>query len=176
MLRDGPTPEQARAHVMALDSTGLLCEGPHKTEAYKNDSVQTAELAQSFAPDVGVPDLLPTIKGSGATCLIGLGGIPGQFTEGIVMAVATNCKIPLSNPNTNMDAFPKDIVKWMDNRALIACGSPLDGVPLPDDGAAPIGQGDNAFVFPVLGAGAVCVGATKITDNMVMEGGYTVAE
>ena len=53
---------------------------------------------------------------------------------------------------------------------------PFDGVPLPDDGAAPIGQGDNAFVFPVLGAGAVCVGATKITDNMVMEGGYTVAE
>ena len=51
---------------MALDSTGLLCEGRHKMEAYKNDSVQTAELAQSFAPDVGVPDLLPTIKGSKA--------------------------------------------------------------------------------------------------------------
>ena len=51
-----------------------------------------------------------------------------------------------------------------------------DDVPLPDGGAVPIGQGNNTFVFPVLGAGAVCVGATKITDNMVMEGGYTVAE
>ena len=125
MLREGLTPEQARANVMALDSTGLLYEGPHKMEAYKNDSAQTAELAQSFAPDVGVPDLLQTNKSSKATCLIGLGGIPGQFTEEIVKAVATNCKVPLSNPNTNVDAFPKDIVNWMDNRALIACGSPL---------------------------------------------------
>ena len=51
-----------------------------------------------------------------------------------------------------------------------------DDVPLPDGGAVPIGQGNNAFVFPGLGAGAVCVGATKITDNMVMEAGYTMAE
>ena len=51
-----------------------------------------------------------------------------------------------------------------------------DDVPLPDGGAVPIGQGNNTFVFPGLGAGAVCVGATKITDNMVMEGGYTMAE
>ena len=173
LLREALTPEQARAHLMALDSTGLLYEGRHKMEAYNNNSVQTAELAQSFAPDVGVPDLLQTIQGSKGGCLICLGGTPGQFTEEIVMAVATNCKIPLSNPNTNMEAFPKDIVKWMDNRALNACGSPFDGVPLPDGGAAPIGQGDNAFVFPRLGAGAVRVGATKITD---MEGGYTVAE
>ena len=64
----------------------------------------------------------------------------------------------------------------MDNRALIACGSPFDDVPLPDGGAVPIGQGKNAFVFPGLSAGAVCVGPTKITDNMVIEGGYTVVE
>ena len=74
-----------------------------------------------------------------------------------------------------MEAFPKDIVKWM-NKALIACGSPFDDVPLPHGRAVPIGQGDYAFVLLGLGAGAVCVGATKITDNMVMEGGYTVAK
>ena len=180
MIREGLTPEQACARVMVLDSTGLLYHGRERMEAYKLDSAQTPELAKSFAPDGGVPDLLQTIKGSKATCLIGLGGISGQFTEEIVKAVAANCDtpiiLPLSNPNANVEAFPEDIVKWTDNRALIACGSPFDDVPLPDGGSVPIGQGNNAFVFPGLGAGAIVVGATKITDNMMMEGGYAVAE
>jgi len=36
------------------------------------------------------------------------------------------------------------------------------------------GIGTNAFIFPGLGAGAVAVGATRVTDNMVMEAAYAL--
>ena len=36
--------------------------------------------------------------------------------------------------------------------------------------------GNNAFVFPGLGAWAIIAGAKKITDNMVLDGAYALSD
>ena len=102
--------------------------------------------------------------------------LPGDYEDNGIMALLGEPGDELHLCEVPMWRLSRVVAKWMDSRALIACGSPLDDVSLPDGGAVPIRQGNNAFGFPGLGAGAVCVGATKFTDNMVMEGGYTVAE
>lgn len=180
MMREGLTAEEARSHVMVLDSAGLLFEGRWGMEEYKLPCIQPAEIGEKFSHHGKIPTLLETVVGSKCTCLIGLSGRPGQFSEPIVRAVASNCKIPiimpLSNPNSAAEALPIDISLWTHNSALIACGSPFADVELLYGKTIPVSQGNNAFVYPGLGAGAMVVGATKITDNMVMEAGYAVSD
>eukprot|EP00667_Euglena_gracilis_P005227 EG_transcript_5257 len=180
MMREGLSAEEARSRVLVLDSTGLLYEGRDGMEPYKLEYAQPAAAAKAMSRSGGIPTLLETVVASKCTCLIGVSGRPGQFSEPIVRAVAANTPtpiiMPLSNPTSSAEAFPVDIVEWTDNTAIIACGSPFNDVhPLYRE-AVPVGQGNNAFIFPGLGAGVMVVGATKITTNMVMEAGYAVAD
>lgn len=57
----------------------------------------------------------------------------------------------------------------------MATGSPFD--PVDWDGARhPIGQGNNAFVFLGIGFGTILARARKITDDMVLEAAYALAD
>ena len=82
---------------------------------------------------------------------------------------------PLSNPSSHVEAQPRDLVEWTAGGAIIATGSPFPDVPH-GDRAIPVGQGNNAFIFPGLGFGAVVSRAREITDNMVMAAALTLAE
>jgi malate dehydrogenase (oxaloacetate-decarboxylating) len=67
-----------------------------------------------------------------------------------------------------------DIFHWTEGRSLVATGSPFDPVPM-DGVTHPIGQGNNAFIFPGLGFGAILSDAKNITDNMVMAAAEALA-
>lgn len=179
MVREGLSLEEARKRVFVLDSAGLLLEGRSRMEEYKLGLTQPRSTKEWAKGGSEAPTLLETIENSKATVLLGLSGISGQFNKTIVEQMAKNAERPiifcLSNPTANVEALPSDVFEWTDGKALVACGSPFADVNYKGK-TFPIGQGNNAFVFPGLGAGAIIAGASKITDNMIMEGALALSE
>lgn len=174
MKREGLSDDEARARVLVLDSKGLLVEG-RKMEPYKEALAQPKARVAAFK---GL-DLESVITHAKATVLLGLSGQPGTFTASVVRALLPHTQRPvvfaLSNPTSSCEAQPKDILAWTEGRALVATGSPFDPVRV-GDRDVPIGQGNNAFIFPGLGFGAILADASKITDGMVLESAYSLAD
>jgi malate dehydrogenase (oxaloacetate-decarboxylating) len=178
MKRDGLSEAEARARVLVLDSKGLLTTD-RSMESYKQAHAQSPEFVSSWTFAGKAPDLLETIRNAKATALLGLSGQGGCFTEPVVRAVHANTSrpiiFPLSNPTANTEVLPEDALRWTDGAAIVATGSPFADVTL-EGKTYPIGQGNNAFIFPGLGFGSILARATEITDNMVMEAAYALAE
>lgn len=179
MMREGLTEEEARARVFVLDSKGLIVEG-RASEPYKERLAQRRDRVASWpAPARGSWDLRETIQNARATVLLGLSGQPGAFTEDVIKALLPHAERPivfaLSNPTSSCEAQPAELLAWSDGRARVATGSPFAHVRFGDRDVA-IGQGNNAFVFPGLGFGAILAGASKITDAMVLEAAYALAD
>jgi malate dehydrogenase (oxaloacetate-decarboxylating) len=176
--REGLTRAEATARLFVVDSKGLLVEG-RPMEAYKRELAQPAAAIQGWKVAGAVPSLVETIENGKVTTLLGLSGQPASFGEAVVRALAKNTDRPivfaLSNPTSACEAVPADVLRWTEGRALVATGSPFDPVEL-DGKKHVIGQGNNAFIFPGLGFGAIMAEAKKITDAMVAESAYALAE
>jgi malate dehydrogenase (oxaloacetate-decarboxylating) len=178
LIRDGLEPDRARAQVFVLDSKGLLTTA-REMEPYKRVYAQPIERVKGWGAAGRSPTLLETIRGSKATVLLGLSGVPCSFDEAVIRAVAQNTERPivfaLSNPTANCEATPEEIIRWTDGRALVAAGSPFADISYAGKTYS-IGQGNNAFVFPGLGFGAILAGAREITDAMVLEASYALSD
>jgi malate dehydrogenase (oxaloacetate-decarboxylating) len=178
LVRAGLSPEEAKARVFVLDSQGLLL-ADRDIEGYKREFAheRAAVRGWEFAGDT--PDLVETIRNAKATVLLGLSGRAGAFDEEVVRTMGENHKwpiiFPLSNPTSSAEAKPIDIFRWTDGQAIVATGSPFEPVMMRGV-THPIGQGNNAFIFPGLGFGAILSDAKSITDAMVLEASQALAD
>jgi malate dehydrogenase (oxaloacetate-decarboxylating) len=176
MEREGLSREDAHARIFILDSRGLVTRD-REVESYKRAFAhdETRIAGTNGKP----PTLLETIRGSRATILVGLSGQAGAFDEASIRAMSANTDrpivFPLSNPTSSIEVEPARVLEWTRGRALVATGSPFDPVSI-DGKSITIGQGNNAFIFPGLGLGAILAEATAITDGMVLEASYALAE
>jgi malic enzyme len=158
--------------IAVLDSRGLLFEGRefHAADAYKREfawpegMLQSEGLTEETA--AGLTGVVEALKPS---VLIGTSGQPGTFTEDIIRSMASHCErpiiFPFSNPTDKSEAHPRDLLQWTEGRALVATGSPFDPVRL-DGRTVRIGQGNNVFVFPGIGLGALVSEVGQVTDSM----------
>ncbi len=172
------SPEDARDRVCVIDSRGLLVEG-RNVEAYKQAFAQPRAKIAGWRIANEIPTLLETIEHTKATVLLGLSGQAGSFNHPVVQAMARNTTrpviFPLSNPTSACEALPEDILDWSEGRAIVATGSPFPDVER-DGHVHHIGQGNNAFIFPGLGFGVILAECREITDGMVLEAAYALAE
>ncbi len=176
MKREGLREEEAKARVLVLDSRGLLVEG-RSMEAYKRPFAQKPGRLEGWRYSGAYPNLLETVQNARATVLLGLSGQGGSFTEPVVRAMLENTSrpiiFPLSNPTSASEALPDDLIYWTEGQALVAAGSPFPPVGFKGR-VIPVGQGNNAFIFPGLGLGAVLARAREVTDGMVLEAAYAL--
>ncbi len=156
--------------VANLDSRGLVVDDGEIRDGYKRDFAWPAALAAKEGLAKGTSrDLLSVIRALKPTVLIGTSGEPGTFTETIVREMGRHVErpviFPMSNPTSKSEAKPADLVAWTDGRALIATGSPFE--PVSHAGRRiSIGQGNNVFIFPGVGMGALVAEASEVTDGM----------
>tara|TARA_B100000530_G_C15731336_1_gene397942 strand:- start:80 stop:664 length:585 start_codon:yes stop_codon:yes gene_type:complete len=122
---------------------------------------------------------MESIKGAKVTALIGLSGQAGAFSEEAIRTVASFSPypiiFPLSNPTSNSEAIPEEVFRWTDGSVQIATGSPFPDV-IYEGVSHPIGQGNNAFVFPGIGMGTLMSGAKKVTDGMLTAAAVALSE
>jgi malate dehydrogenase (oxaloacetate-decarboxylating)(NADP+) len=113
------------------------------------------------------------------TAIIGVAAVGGAFTEDVVRTMAALNKRPivfaLSNPTSKSECTATQAYRWSDARALFACGSPFDPVTLDGRSYVPR-QGNNSYIFPGVGLGAIVSGASRVTDEMFMAAAHTLAE
>ncbi|HEX7035667.1 MAG TPA: NAD-dependent malic enzyme [Pseudomonadales bacterium] len=175
---EGVEEEELYRRIALLDSRGLLVDDTAFSDAYK------AELAwpHRAALEIGIDDdrrLETVVERYRPTVLIGTSGQAGAFHERLVRALAAQVArpviMPMSNPNANSEAVPADLLRWTDGRALVATGSPFAPVQL-GERAVHIGQGNNVFVFPAIGLGALLARAREVSDEMITRAAGALAE
>ena len=162
--------EQARNLVWMCDSRGLVTttrDGTlekHKLP-YARDEKPAAELIEV------VSRVKPTV-------LIGASGHAHTFTRDVVNTMREHCERPvifaLSNPTSKAECTAEEAYQWTDGKAIFASGSPFP--PVRHGGRVFVpGQGNNMFIFPGVGLGAVACGAEKVTDEMFFTAAKTLA-
>ena len=177
MAADGATVEQAASQIWPIDKQGLLFDDMDDLRAFQ---VPYAKNRRQLGVDAGDRmGLLDTIKMASPTILIGCSSVPGAFSREVIeaMAAATERPLifPISNPTSQMEAMPADIIGWSDGKALVATGSPV--APVEYNGTTyTIGQANNVLVFPGIGLGVVVAGAQRVTKRMLDAAAKAVAQ
>jgi len=177
---EGVPENELAAHVAVLDSRGLIVSDREFRDQYKRQLAWPVELAADL--DLADPeqrDLANVVARFKPTALIGTSGQAGAFTESIIRQMAAGVErpvvLPFSNPTDCAEATPADILQWTKGRALIATGSPFEPVDFAGR-RVEIGQGNNVFIFPGLGLGALLSGAREISDEMISTSARALAQ
>jgi malate dehydrogenase (oxaloacetate-decarboxylating)(NADP+) len=170
MVGEGLSEEEARKRCWLIDSGGLVVKdrsglAPHKLP-----------YAHDHAP---LPDLLTATEALKPTAIVGVSGQHGAFTQSVLEAMARLNDRPiifaLSNPTSKAECTAEQAYTWTEGRAIFASGSPFAPVRLAGKTYVP-GQGNNAYIFPGVGLGAIACGAKLVTDEMFFEAAHALAQ
>lgn len=170
MVAQGASETDARRRIWLMDSRGLVVRA-------RND---LAEHKLGYAHDhPPVGDFLSAIRELRPTAIIGVSAVGGTFTPEVLKTMAELNDRPivfaLSNPTSKAECSAEEAYRHTGGTALFACGSPYDPVTFDSRIFVPR-QGNNSYIFPGVGLGAIASGATRITDEMFMAAARTLAD
>jgi malate dehydrogenase (oxaloacetate-decarboxylating)(NADP+) len=169
MVAEGCPEHEARQRNWLMDSRGLVVKDRSELAAHK------LPYAHEHAP---VGDFLAAIRALKPTAIIGVSAVGGTFTPPVLEAMAELNARPivfaLSNPTSQAECTAEEAYRYTGGNALFACGSPFDPVQLDGRTFVPR-QGNNSYIFPGVGLGAIASGAGRVTDEMFMSAARTLA-
>ncbi len=167
---EGLSVEEARARCWFVDSQGLVVKSRLATLAEHK-----VHYAHEHAP---VATLAEAVEALRPTALIGVSGSAQAFTQPIVQRMAELNTHPvvfaLSNPTSKAECTAEQAYTWSKGSAIFASGSPFAPVVLNGRTYVP-GQGNNVYIFPGIGLGALCADASEVTDSMFLKAARTLA-
>ncbi|MBK5355930.1 NAD-dependent malic enzyme [Pseudomonas sp. TH41] len=179
MQLEGLSEPQARSRVYLLNSKGLLTDRQPDLYDFQQRLAHPGESLAHWDFSGDWPSLQEVVNNAKPTVLIGVSGKAGLFTQQIIETMHAHCPqpiiMPLSNPTSQIEAHPKDILQWTEGQALVATGSPFLPIELLGK-TFPIAQCNNSYIFPGIGLGAIASKATRITDGMLMASAQALAE
>jgi malate dehydrogenase (oxaloacetate-decarboxylating)(NADP+) len=170
MMAEGASEAEALTRNWLVDSRGLVVKDrPGLTE-------HKLRFAHPHAP---VGDFLTAIETLKPTAIIGVAAAGGAFTPEVLQTMARINARPivfaLSNPTSKAECSAEQAYRHTGGRALFACGSPYDPVQLDGRTFVPR-QGNNSYIFPGVGLGAIASGSRLVTDEMFMAAARTLAQ
>ncbi len=169
MIAQGCSGPEARRRNWLMDLRGLVVK----------NCTDLAEHKLCYAHDhAPVGDFLTAIRTLKPNAIIGVAAVGGTFTGEVLQAMAELNSRPivfaLSNPTSKAECTAEEAYHYTSGQALFACGSPFDPVKLDGRTFVPR-QGNNSYIFPGVGLGAIVSGARLITDEMFMRAAGTLA-
>ena len=172
LMQAGLDESEARHRMAILDSRGLIVKSRTGLDAYKQELAWDVDRALKGGLAEVVEQFKPHV-------LIGSSGQAGAFDERVVRAMAQHTArpiiLPFSNPTDRSEATPEALLRWTDGQALVATGSPFGSV-RHEGRTVEIGQGNNVFIFPGLGLGAISTGCSRISDALVAAASEALAD
>ena len=169
MVANGTDVNEARQRCWLVDSKGLVVQSREGLAAQK------LPYAHDHPPVGDFMSALDTLK---PTAIIGVAAVGGAFTKEILRKMAELNEQPivfaLSNPTSKAECTAEQAYKETGGKALFACGSPFAPVTLDGKTFVPR-QGNNAYIFPGVGLGAIACGTTRINDEMFLAAARTLA-
>jgi malate dehydrogenase (oxaloacetate-decarboxylating)(NADP+) len=169
MIDDGMAEKDARRRCWLVDSKGLVVAGRTDLAVHKKP------YAHEHAPAATFIDAIRQLK---PTAIIGVSATPNTFTKEVVETMTQINARPiifaLSNPTSRAECTAEQAYAWSGGRALFASGSPFDPVTVNGTRFVPR-QGNNSYIFPGVGLGAIAGRFDQVTDRMFMAAARTLA-
>jgi malate dehydrogenase (oxaloacetate-decarboxylating)(NADP+) len=165
---EGLSSEAARERLSFVDVNGLLVNS--RTDLMPHN----LPYARSGPP----LEFLDAIDAIRPHVLIGATGAPGTFTSTVIERMCASTPRPavfaLSNPTSKAECTAEQAYAWSRGRAIFASGSPFAPVAYGGTTFRPA-QGNNAYVFPGIGLGAVASRAKTLPDELFLSAARTLA-
>jgi malate dehydrogenase (oxaloacetate-decarboxylating)(NADP+) len=169
MVAEGADPAVARRCCWLVDSKGLVVASRSDLAAHKRPYAH--EHAEHS-------DLLGALRDLKPTALIGVSATAGAFTREVIEAMTELNRRPiifsLSNPTSKSECTAEQAYAFSGGQALFASGSPFDAVTAFGKTFVPR-QGNNSYIFPGVGLGAIAVRTRRITDAMFLAAARALA-
>jgi malate dehydrogenase (oxaloacetate-decarboxylating)(NADP+) len=164
----GLSVEDARRHLWFVDVNGLVVRG-------RKDLM---EHNVPYAHDARPMSFVEAIDAIRPHVLIGATGAPGTFTRDVIERMTAVTARPvifaLSNPTSKAECTAEQAYTWSGGRAVFASGSPF--APVTHEGRTHRpAQGNNAYVFPGIGLGAIACRARTLPDELFLAAASALA-
>ncbi|ORX42256.1 hypothetical protein BCR36DRAFT_362684 [Piromyces finnis] len=169
------TINEARDHFWFVDTKGLVTfDRGDKLDQHKTFFARKDNKSQQFK------DLKSTIEYVKPTCLIGLSTMKNAFTPEIIKRMTELNKnpiiFPLSNPLKNSECTYESAMLNSECRVIFASGSMFQ--PFNDSFSHKLyypSQGNNMYIFPGIGLGAILSQTKTISDDMIYSSSVALA-
>jgi malate dehydrogenase (oxaloacetate-decarboxylating)(NADP+) len=170
LVGQGMSLKEAQSRVYMFDINGLL-------ESSRKDLVDFQKpYAHQHPP---TRDFVAAIESIKPTTIIGVSTIGGAFNQKVVEAMSRINERPvilaLSNPTEHAECTAEQAYTWSKGKAIYAAGVQFEPVHYGGKTFLP-GQANNFYIFPAIGMAIFATQAKRVTDEMFIEAGQSVAD